>query len=66
LKEGLLLSYENTTILDWQGYSLDDQANITILRNKTIKIPSDGQHRIQVYGNDTMGACTNQTHDSSL
>ena len=55
LNEGLLLSYENTTNLDWKGYSFDGQANRTTLGNKTIKMPSDGQHRIQVFGNDSLG-----------
>lgn len=53
--EGLLLSYENATPLDWQGYSLDNQANKTILGNTTIPMPVDGGHNIQVFGNDTMG-----------
>jgi len=55
LKEGLLLSYENTTTLDWKGYSLDGAANKTILGNTTIPMSADGLHRIQVFGNDTMG-----------
>ena len=33
MNEGLLLSYDNTTTLDWQGYSLDRQVNRTILGN---------------------------------
>jgi hypothetical protein len=53
--EGLLLSYENTISLDWQGYSLDGQTNKTILGNKTISIPINGPHRIQVFGNDSLG-----------
>jgi len=55
MNEGLLLSYENTTSLDWQGYSLDGQANKTILGNKTIPMPAERGHIIQVFGNDTMG-----------
>ncbi|MHA1671119.1 MAG: Loki-CTERM sorting domain-containing protein [Promethearchaeota archaeon] len=55
LNEGLLLSYDNTTVLDWQGYSLDSQTNRTILGNTTISMPADGGHHIQVFGNDTMG-----------
>lgn len=53
--EGLLLSYEKTTTLDWQGYSLDGNANKTINGDTTIPIPSNGPHRIQVFGNDFMG-----------
>ena len=55
LNEGLLLSYDNTTNLDWQGYSLDGQANNTILGNKTIPLPSGGTHQIQVFANDSLG-----------
>jgi hypothetical protein len=55
LNEGLLLSYENSTTLDWKGYSLDGAANKTILGNTTIPMPSEGIHQIQVFGNDTMG-----------
>ena len=55
LDEGLLLSYENNTNLDWQGYSYDGQANKTILGNTTIPMPSYGLHKIQVFGNDSFG-----------
>ncbi len=53
--EGLLLSYDTTEDLIWKGYSLDGQANKTILGNSTIPMPSDGPHTIQVFGNDTLG-----------
>ena len=56
LNEGLLLSYDNTTNLEWQGYSLDGQPNKTIYGDTTIPMPVDGLHGIQVYGNDSMGA----------
>ncbi len=52
---GLLLSYESNLNLDWIGYSLDGQANITILGNTTIPIPADGPHSIQAFGNDSLG-----------
>lgn len=55
LNEGLLLSYQNTTTLDWQGYSLDGATNKTILGNTTIPMPTDGFHNVQVYGNDSLG-----------
>jgi hypothetical protein len=55
LNEGLLLSYDNTTNLDWQSYSLDGTSNSTILGNTTIPMPSNGQHRLHIFGNDTMG-----------
>ncbi len=51
LNEGLLLSYINNTNLEWTGYSLDNQANITIYGNTTINMPSIGPHSIQVFGN---------------
>ena len=55
LNEGLLLSYTNTTQLDWMGYSLDGQTNRTILGNTTIPLPNNNQHTIQVFGNNTSG-----------
>jgi len=55
LIEGLLLSYDTTTTLEWQGYSIDGTANKTILGNTTIPIPDDGVHNIQVFGNDSLG-----------
>ena len=55
LDEGLLLSFENTTTLDWRGYSLDGNTNKTISGNKTIPMPSYGSHSIQVFGNNTLG-----------
>ena len=54
LYEGLLLSFENTTTLDWIGYSLDGQANKTILGNATIQMPDDGLHTIQVSGSNSL------------
>ena len=62
LNEGLLLSYENTTTLDWKGYSLDGGANKTILGNTTIPMPADGGHNIQVFGNDSI----NTMYESNL
>jgi parallel beta-helix repeat protein len=55
LNEGLLLSFENSTALDWMGFSLDGQANRTILGNTTIKFPNIGLHIIQVFGNVSLG-----------
>ncbi len=55
LNEGLLLSYSNTTNLEWQGYSLGGNANKTIFGNTTLPMPEDGQHRIQMFGNDSLG-----------
>ncbi|MHA1671118.1 MAG: Loki-CTERM sorting domain-containing protein [Promethearchaeota archaeon] len=55
LNEGLLLRYENTTTLDWKGYSLDGQANKTIMGNTTITMPDDGLHKVQLFGNNSVG-----------
>ncbi|MFX1327468.1 MAG: hypothetical protein ACFE91_04910 [Promethearchaeota archaeon] len=55
LKEGLLISYINSTGLDWVGYSLNGKLNKTILGNTTIPMPKDGVHTIQVFGNDSIG-----------
>ena len=55
MNEGLLLSFENSTNLDWIGYSLDGQSNRTILGNTTIKMPDFGKHTIQVCGKDSLG-----------
>ncbi len=60
--EGLLLSYDNTTNLDWKGFSLDGQANKTILGNTTIPMPDLGIHKIQVFGNDSLETM----HQSSI
>jgi len=55
INEGLLLSYGNSTILEWMGYSLDGEANVTISGNTTILVPKNGCHTIQVFGNDSSG-----------
>ena len=55
LNKGLLLSFENSTNLDWMGYSLDGQPNRTLLANMTIPMPADGHHTIQIFGNDSFG-----------
>ena len=62
LNEGLLLSFENSTALDWIGYSLDGQTNKTILGNTTIPLPADRLHSIRVFGNDSLGA----VHQSNI
>ena len=55
-KEGLLLNYTYlfANPADWFGYSLDGTANKTIIGNKTIPVPSNGNHTIQVFGNETI------------
>ncbi|MFX1497671.1 MAG: SBBP repeat-containing protein [Promethearchaeota archaeon] len=55
LNEGLLLSFENNTVLDWIGYSLDGQAYRTILGNCTFPLPENGPHSIKIFGNNSLG-----------
>ncbi len=55
LNEGLMLSFVNTTALNWMGYSLDRQPNKTLLGDSTIVMPNDGIHSIQVFGNTSLG-----------
>lgn len=59
LHEGLYLSFDNSTALNWTGYSLDGQANKTISGNDTIVMPVDGKHKIQVFGNNSLGTMFN-------
>jgi len=56
LNEGLLLSYYTEFNFNWIGFSLDIQANKTILGNTTIPLPTEGTHSIQVFGNNSIGA----------
>jgi len=56
LNEGLLLSYDTSFTPDWSGYSLDGQANKTIIGNTTIPMPNDGLHSIQIFGTNLFGA----------
>ncbi len=55
LEEGLLLTYENYTNIDWIGYSLDGNMNKTISGNTSIKFPDEGLHTIQIFCNNTQG-----------
>ncbi|NVM54458.1 MAG: hypothetical protein HWN66_12210, partial [Candidatus Helarchaeota archaeon] len=53
--EGLVLNFTIGTELDWIGYSLDGQNNLTIPGNTTIPMPDEGSHAIQVYANNSIG-----------
>ncbi len=55
MQEGLMLSFDNSTTLDWKGYSLDGLANKTISGNTTLPLPANGAHNIQVFGNNSLG-----------
>jgi len=50
LKTGLFINFESIDDLDPMSYSLDGQANRTILGNTTIKMPLNNLHTIQVFG----------------
>src|SRR5208283_1604150 len=41
--------------INWVGYSLDGQQNITIMGNTTIVNMTNGLHNVTVYANDTYG-----------
>ncbi|MFX0074809.1 MAG: hypothetical protein ACFE96_05170 [Candidatus Hermodarchaeota archaeon] len=56
--EGLLLSYTNTTNLDWIAYSLDEGPNITIIGNNVITLPENGIHSIIIKGITSIGTFT--------
>jgi hypothetical protein len=49
----LVLSVNRPTT--WIGYSLDDQANITVTGDTELNELSEGEHSITVYVNDTFG-----------
>jgi hypothetical protein len=40
---------------DWIGYSLNDEANVTISGNSTLSSLADGDYFVKVYANDTAG-----------
>jgi hypothetical protein len=61
LNEGLLLSFETVTPLEWMAYYLDDSPNHTIYGNTVIPMPSIGVHSIKVIGLDSL----DEIHQSS-
>ena len=54
LNEGLLLNFTSHLNLDWMGYSLNGQSVVNITGNKTIPMPANGVHKIQIFGNDSL------------
>jgi hypothetical protein len=54
-KEGLLLSYENSTNLDWMGYSLNGEVNKTIIGNTVFPLSGNGVYNLRVYGRNSSG-----------
>jgi hypothetical protein len=51
----LLLNFTTDEPSSWIGYSLDQQANVTVTGNMTLTGLSDGSHSLVVYSNDTAG-----------
>jgi len=41
--------------VDWMGYSLDDQANVTVASEIVLSNLTDGDHAITLYANDSLG-----------
>ena len=39
----------------WTGYSLDNQANVTIIGNTTLTSLVNADHSVMIYGNDSLG-----------
>ncbi len=51
----LPLNFTLNKSTSWMGYSLDNQANVTINGNSTLDSLSSGAHTLAVYANDTIG-----------
>jgi hypothetical protein len=49
------LTFTVDLLVNWIGYSLDGQINITITGNATLPTLPDGWHYLAVYSNDTFG-----------
>jgi hypothetical protein len=49
------LTFTVDKIVNWTGYSLDGQQNVTITGNITLTGLSSGLHNVTVYANDTYG-----------
>jgi parallel beta-helix repeat protein len=49
------LTFTVNETASWMGYSLDGQANVTIVGNTTLTGLSDGAHNVLVFANDTFG-----------
>jgi len=49
------LAFTVNETVTWMGYSLDGQANVTIVENATLTGLSEGSHYVAVYANDTVG-----------
>ena len=56
------MNYDSPISLDWMGYSLYGQSNITINGDTVMKMPGIGEHSIQVFGSDSSG----NIHESEI
>ncbi len=54
-QKDLSLNFTVDESTSWMGYSLDEQANVTIADNTTLTSLADGPHILTVYANDTVG-----------
>jgi hypothetical protein len=54
-KSDVPLIFNASKPLNWTGYSLDGQENVTIMDNVTLSNLSNGLHSVVVYANDTSG-----------
>jgi len=43
-------------LVNWTGYSLEGQDNVTVIGNTTLVGLRNGSHKITVYANDTLGS----------
>jgi len=51
----IMLTFSINEPVSWMGYSLNGQANATVLGNTTLLGLPDGVHSVLVYANDTLG-----------
>jgi len=51
----IMLTFNVSEPVSWMGYSLNGQANVTVVGNTTLSGLPDGYHSIIVYANDTAG-----------
>ena len=54
-KSYVSLIFNVNELLNWTGYSLDGQDNVTIMNNVTLNDLSNGLHSVTIYANDTSG-----------
>ncbi len=54
-------SVEDESGIDWVGYSLDGQGNVTLIANITLIGLSEGQHNVTIYANDAAGNLNSTT-----